>query len=263
MATQEESPERVRSEKLTMSEESRMLNTSNKQGLPLLIALLSNLVVAVVLARVLEPVVSLPCVPAQAIAWSLTIFLLLFSHLVWHYLGPMIESEVEGTNKAPMFFEAPIELITLLLNALHPQELFVDRYSWVWGTVLFWAPVIIGLILYFLVPLPPEETPIVQRFSVQYRERDGTPPKSFRPSDVVEIMLGEQILVEAEILKQADALCKWSAAKGTLQSTEGCSTLYSAPFDGTGDILDILAQSPCKTWDAHASLHIKVVPNNP
>jgi hypothetical protein len=122
--------------------------------------------------------------------------------------------------------------------------------------------VIIGLILYFLVPLPPEETPIVQRFSVQYCERDGTPPKSFRPNDVVEIMPGEQILVEAEILKQADALCKWSAAKGIRQSAEGCSTLYSAPLDGTGDILDILAQSPCKTWDAHASLHIKAVPLN-
>ncbi len=225
-----------------------------------LVMLFFNLVVVTILAPILGPLVSasLPCVSPLASAPSLAVILLLLFHLVWRYLNPVIKAS--GGTVEMVWIAVPIQVLASLADALHPWILS-DVASWVLAIVLSLATVILGISPLSPFPPPSEETPIVQSFSVQYLERAAM-TISFEPGDVVEINAGELVLVQAETLGQDGTLCTWSAANGSLRPAEGCATLYSAPFSGTHDILDILAQSPCKTQSASASLHITVVFSN-
>lgn len=261
IATREKGPERALCFHERGLAELPTLRRASRIEPSLPVVLVFNLVVAVMLALALGRRVSLPCVPPQATVWGLVIFLHLLFHLVWRYIGPAIREISETIEVGPL--AVPIKVLASLFDTLHPWRLS-GRDLWVWVIVLFLAAVILGLSLLFLSPLPPEETPIVRSFSVQYLERierNGT-TMSFKPSDVVEVMADEQVLVKAETLGQADVLCTWSTANGNLQHAGMCSILYSAPFYGTYDTLDILAQSPCKTQDACAGLHVKIVPRN-
>lgn len=224
------------------------------------VTLFFNLVVVIILALILRPLVSawLPCISPLASAPSLAIILLVLFNLIWRHLNPVIKAS--GGTVEMVWIAVPIQVLASLADALHPWTLS-DVALWVLAIVLSLAAVILGISPLSPFPPPCEETPIVQRFSVQYLERDEM-TISFKPGDVVEINAGELVLVQAETLGQDGAVCTWSAANGSLQPAEGCATLYSAPFSGTHDILDVLAQSPCKTQSASASLHITVVLSN-
>jgi hypothetical protein len=230
--------------------------------LPPLAMLLLNLVIVAVLALNLGSLVSasLPCVSPLISAPSLAVILLLLFHLVWYYLGPAIRETSDDIEVGPV--AVPIKVLASLFDALHPWILS-DRAPWVMAVVLSLAAGILGLSLSPLSPLrpPPEDTPVTQSFSVEYLERGGT-TVSLKPSDVVEVSAGEQVLVQAETLGQDGILCTWSAASGNLQSAQGCATLYNAPFYETYDVLTIRAQSPCKTQNAYASFTVKVVLRN-
>jgi len=228
--------------------------------LPPLVMLFFNLVVVITLALILRPLVSasLPCVSPLASAPSLAVILLMLFHLSWRHLNPVVKAS-GGTIKVA-WVAVPIEIFASLSDALHPWILS-DPALWVLAVVLSLVAVILGISPLTPLPPPSEKTPIVQSFSVQFLERDEM-TISLKPGDTLEIMADEQVLVQAEALGKAAPLCTWSAANGRLQPAEGCAILYSAPFSGNRDILDILAQSPCKTQSASASLHITVVLSN-
>jgi hypothetical protein len=228
---------------------------------PPLAVLFLNLVSAITLAFILRPLVSvsLPCVSLLASTPSLAVTLLVILHLIWRYLNPVIKA-TSGEIRVALL-AAPIELLTKLADALHPYpSILPDAVLWTLAVALSLTTVILGLSP--LSPFPPtEEPPIVQSFSVQFLERDKM-TIYIKPSDLFELVPSEQVLVQAETFGEAVPLCTWSAANGGLQPAAGCATLYSAPFHETYDVLDLRAQSPCRTQNACASLNIKVVPNN-
>ena len=230
-------------------------------SLPPLAVLFLNLVSVAILAFVLRPLVSvsLPCISLLAGTLSLAVTLLVILHLIWRYLNPVIKA-TSGEIKVALL-SAPIELLTKLADALHPYpSRLPDAVLWTLAVALSLTAVFLGLSP--LSPFPPtEEPPIVQRFSVQFLERDRV-TIYIEPSELFELVPSEQVLVQAETFGEAVPLCTWSAANGGLQPAEGCATLYSAPFHETYDVLDLQAQSPCKTQNACASINIKVVPNN-
>jgi hypothetical protein len=185
----------------------------------------------------------------------MAVILLLLFQLLWRYLSPALKETDDAIEVGPL--TVPISVLASLSNALHPWVLS-DRALWILAIILSLAFGILGLSPLSPFPPPPERTPIVQSFSVEYLERDET-TGSFKPGNVVEINAGEQVLVQAQTLGQDSVLCTWSATNGSLLSADGCATLYSAPFYGIRDVLDIQAQSPCKTQSANASLHVKVI----
>lgn len=227
--------------------------------LPTLVMLFFNLVAVIIIAFILSPSVSLPCVSPLASAPSLAVIVLMLFHLSWRYLNPVIKAT--GGEIKVSLLATPIELLTKLADALHPYpSRLPDAVLWTLAVALSLTTAILGLSP--LSPfLPTEEPPIVQSFSVQFLERDKM-TIYIKPSDLFELVPSEQVLVQAETFGEAAPLCTWSAANGGLQPAVGCATLYSAPFHETYDVLDLQAQSPCKTQDACASINIKVVPNN-
>ena len=228
---------------------------------PPLAVLFLNLVSVIILAFILRPLVSvsLPCVSLLAGTLSLAVTLLVVLHLVWRYLNPVIKATSGEIRVASL--AAPIELLTKLADALHPYpSILSDAVLWTLAVVLSLTTVILGLSP--LSPFSPtEEPPIVQSFSVQFLERDKM-TIYIKPSELFELVSSEQVLVQAETFGEAVPLCTWSAANGGLQPAAECATLYSAPFHETYDVLDLRAQSPCRTQNACASLNIRVVPNN-
>jgi len=223
------------------------------------VMLFFNLVVIAIPAFSLKPLTSasLPCVPPLFSASSLAVILLVLFHLAWRYFNPVFK--VAGGTVTVTWIALPIKVLASLADALHPWILS-DLVLWVSAICLFLAAVILGLTPLSPLPSPPEETVIIQSFSVEYPERAAT-TVSLEPGDMIEIEADELVLVKVRTLGQV-GLCKWSAFNGSLHPAEGCSTLYSAPFDEVYDVLDVLAQSPCKTQNASASLRIEVTPGN-
>jgi hypothetical protein len=216
-----------------------------------------NAIVVVLLALALRPLVLawLPCIPAVASASSLAIVLLMLLHVTWRSFNPIIKAS-GGTIKVSLI-AVPIRVLASLADALHPWHL-ADSVLWICAIAISLAVGVLGLSPFSPFPPRPEEPPIVQSFSVQFLEREET-TQAFRPGDVVEIGPDERLRVQAGTLGETVPLCTWSAVNGTLQSAQGCSILYGAPFHEMYDILDIQAQSRCKTQSACASLHIRVV----
>ncbi len=216
-----------------------------------------NLVGVAVLTFILSPTVTTlwPCVLPMAAASSSAILLVLLCHLTWRSLNPVLKAS--GGVIEVAWIAVPIKVLASLFDALHPWIL-PDSALWALAIVLPLAAVILVVSPLSPLPPPPEETLIVQGFSVEYLEGDGA--MSLGPGDEIELTADELVLVRAEVLGETGP-CEWSAANGSLLPAEGCSILYSAPFHETYDILDILVQSPCKTQNACASLRIKVVSN--
>jgi hypothetical protein len=221
------------------------------------VTLFFNVIVIIILVLALRPLVSvwLPCIPSVAGASSLAIILLMLFHLTWRSFNPIIKAS-GGTVKVSLI-AVPIRVLASLFDALHPWPL-PDSGLWICAIVVSLAVGILGLSPFSPFPPQREEPPIVQSFSVQFLEREER-TQVLRPGDVVELRPDEQLRVQADTLGETVPLCTWSAINGALQSAGGCSTLYSAPFHEIYDVLDVQAQSQCKTQSACASLHIRVV----
>lgn len=194
------------------------------------------------------------CVHPVASAVSEAVILLLFLHLVWRFLNPAIGGLADAI--AVQGVKVPIKALASLLGALQPSTL---SNKMLWLSFIVFS--LIGVWILDVSPLPspflqPDETPIIQSFSVRYL--DGT-TVTLKHGDVVDIMPNEQVRVEAETLLHTDLPCTWSTARGTLQSAERCSTLYSAPFEGAHDTLVVLIQSACEKRQTYAGLHISIV----
>ncbi|RLC67973.1 MAG: hypothetical protein DRI48_00880 [Chloroflexi bacterium] len=225
--------------------------------LPSWAVLFFNLVVVIILAPILRPLVStwLPCIPSIASALSLAIILLMLFHLAWRSFNPIIKAS-GGTVKVSLI-AVPIQVLASLADALHPWPL-LDSALWIFAIAISLMVGVLGMSPLSPFPPPREEPPIVQGFSVQFLDRTGM-TIAFSPGDLVELGPDEQVRVHAETLGKAIPLCTWSATNGRLQSAEGCSILYSAPFHEVYDFLEVQAQPPCRTQSAYASLHIRIV----
>ena len=224
----------------------------------LLVMLFFNIVVVVVLVLIiLGRRVSLPCVSPQASALSLAVIIVLLSHLVWRHFNLAIK-QFSGTIKVGPLSDVTSKSLAPLLDALHPWRLS-NQALWALAIVLFAATGILGL-----SPLSPfgvtETSPVIQNFLVHYADSHT---ETFAAGDLIELPADTPSLVEAMVSDQADVSCDWFAVKGTQIPAKGCATIYSPPFEVNRDALSVLAQSPCKTWQAFAGLHIKVVQVEP
>lgn len=222
------------------------------------VMLFFNLVAVIILALILGPLVSvsLPCVSPLASAPSLAVILLVLFNLFWRYLNPVIK--VSGGTVKVAWVAFPIKVLASLSDALHPW-IISNPVLWVLAIVLFLAAGLVGVGPFSLFPVQ-ESTPIIQDFLVHYADSQT---ETFAAGDLVEIPAYTQALVEAVVSGQADVSCTWSAVKGTQLPQKRCATIYSPPFEGNQDALSVLAQSPCKTWQAFAGLHINVVQVQP
>jgi len=237
--------------------------TAAPRGTSLPVVSLLNLPIVGVLAALvwpsLLPLLSLlmpwlPCIPAPASALSLALILLALFHLLWrHRHAAFITSSGE---LGLLGITVPIRELALLVDILHPWRLS-DAWLRIVAVVLALAAAILGLSPLSPVPPPPEQTPVVREFSVQFLRRGGG-ATALATGGRVELAPGEQVLVRAETLGGDSALCRWSVAGGGLEPAEGCATLYSAPLAQGYDVLNVSAQSPCRTRSACASLHISI-----
>lgn len=233
------------------------LNLQSELPLPFTRRLLLNFVFfVIVLAFLLRSSVSLPYVSPQASVVSLAVILLLLFHLIWRLLAPVIREFSDSIEVGSV--AVPIRVLVSLLDALH-LWIRPDWVSWVLSIILFAAAVVLGL-----SPVSPfriEETPpIVQKFCVHHA--DGS-TETFAVGDFVKVRAYTQVLVEAAVSDQAEVSCRWFAVKGMQLPARGCATLYSPPLEGNRDALSVLAESPGKTWQTFAGLHINVLQVQP
>jgi len=187
-----------------------------------------------------------PCKPVWVKALSVACIILPLGHLLWRYLIPVLED---------ILLTPKLDLLVTLGDALHPWRLS-NRTLPVAATIVIITGAIILFGPWFRIP---ETLPIIQYFSVGYTD---THTETFAAGDLVEIPARTQVLVEAVVSDQ-EVLCTWSAMKGTNLPVTGCATLYSPPLGEEYDVLNVLVQSPCKTWQKFADLHIKVVQAQP
>jgi hypothetical protein len=216
---------------------------------------LINIGVVVLLYVVFTSKISWPwerCRYSDISAWSMALTLLLIFHLIYH-LVPEGKTPDESIKIGQVSF--PTWVLEVL--RLRPgKPLLSDRVVLALNVLLVVIFGVIGLNPFSLFSPSDAATPIIQSFTVHYP--DGT-AKSLKPGDVVEIMNGEQMLVEAQIPGQSVALCTWSTGKGVHIPASGCSTVYGTPLNWANDTLVVLAQAPCSTAQAYAGLFIKVV----
>jgi len=216
-------------------------------------------VAAAVLGLILRPAAAacLPCVPALVATLSLGVPLLALIQLIWRCLHPILRATSGRVSVA--WLELPLDTVTWLADALHP---------WGVSTPALWSLALVlcaagALVLSPLSPFPPppEEALVVQRFAVEYLDRDGA-PVSVKPGGAIELAPDERAMVRAEVLGQPGR-CQWSASVGAAQRAEGCAAVYTAPFHAANCILSVYARSVCRTQSATASLRIRIVPSNP
>jgi len=227
--------------------------------LPLPVLLFFNLVVVIILSLVLRPLVLdlFPCVPVLASAPSLAIILLTLCHLVWRYLNPVFK--VSGGTVDVALVAVPIRVIASLADALHPYpQILSDTALWISAVVISLAAGILGL-----SPLSPfcvqEATPIIQNFLVH---RDGL-TGTYDAGDVFEIPAYTHALVEAVAAGETDVPCTWSVAQGMQSPAKGCAIVYYPPIEGDRDALSVLVQSPCRSRQTFAGLHVHILQDQP
>ena len=195
-------------------------------------------------------------IEVKIIAFAIT--LLLFFHLCWRFLRQAIIALGEIINIK--FVTISIGKCTLLLDALHPW--------WIDSRILFFINIILFFIVgvsyvyspFFLRPID-ETIPSIQNFFIK-RLHAKAPTISIEPDNMLTITTNERISVSPTQAETEDhtACCEWFSNRGRLEhSGKSCSILYTAPLKEGNDTLTLKMQSPCKTQEAYASLHIRIV----
>jgi hypothetical protein len=216
--------------------------------LRILVQVLSNLALVAFLAWWLSSWLTVPCRYPPLVSLSSAVVILAFGHSVWRLVGPVPVKAV----LLPGGIKIELGNVASILDFLHPREL--SRRN-----LLLLTASLAGCGLAALVfgPIPPEEIPVIDKFTVKYVGTDIE--EEFRPGDLVSIQAGQQVLVKATILSKATPRCTWDKRLGRLSASSGCATLYIAPSQGTYDYLSACAHSPCRTREAYVSIQIKVV----
>ncbi len=216
-----------------------------------------NLVIGVILTLVLNGRVSLACMPPHVTASSLAVILLLLFHLVWRYIGPVLNG-FNGSIKVAGIITAPIRMLTSLIDALHPQGL-PGWALWASTIILFSVAGILNL-----SPLSPfrirDACPIIQNFVVRYA--DGH-TETISAGGLVKVSAYTHVLIEAAVSDSNDVSCAWSTAKGTQRPAKGCAVRYSPPLEGNRDATSVLVQSPCAAQQTFVGLSIEVIKAGP
>lgn len=213
-----------------------------------------NLVLIGVLAFLISrgPIPLGACRFSEIAALSWGVILVMLGQLVWRTLRPATVALAGAVKLAAA--EIPLKALIALFDAVH-LSLLSNR------ALALLAACVVGVAGVFgLSPLSPfrvqEIAPIIRAFTAQFL--DGS-TQSYPPGDELKIQPGEQVLIEAPALSQADSLCTWSAVYGNIVSAEGCATLYRLPRGRERDTLALLAQSPCSTRQTFAGLSIAVI----
>lgn len=214
----------------------------------LLAMVLLNLVVLALLAWWLSSWLVIPCRSPLFVSLGGAVLIWAIAHSVWRPLGTAL-GDVSITAGA---VRIGLKNVASVLDMLHPRKLS-GRALWAGAAVLAAG----GVAALIWGPVPPEETPVIDRFTVRYIGTDVE--REFVPGEVVEIAAGRQVLVRATALCQDAPRCTWGKGYGGLSPAGGCATYYTSPSWGSYDFLDVRAQSPCQTLEAWAGLHIKVV----
>jgi hypothetical protein len=217
--------------------------------LHLLIVLFFNLVGLVALAVFFGINIPSRCVSPVGVGLSLAIVALELFHLTWRYLGETLLSLVIRIES----LEIPIGQLAAFFERLHPRDL---RDDFLWTQALFFF--VIAGFLWFSPWSPfsnPEPAPNIQNFLVRHT---GGDVETYALSGLLQLERDTNVLVEARVSDQPDISCIWSTTKGTLLPATGCAVQYSTPVEGNRDTLTILVQSPCKKYQAFASLNIEI-----
>lgn len=185
----------------------------------------------------------------------LAITVLLFCHLCWRFLRREIIAFGEIIT-VKWFITISISKLTLLLDALH--------FWWLSNRILFSLTVLLFFmsgIVYINPPFfirPNEAIPCIQHFFIKcpYTSTQTIP---IEPDTMLTVTANERIWV-SPTEEEKDAYCAWYSNRGGLDyNGKNCSVLYTAPLQKGNDTLTLRMQSPCKTREAYASIHIQIV----
>ena len=199
------------------------------------------------------------CVRPDVITLIFAITALFLGHLCWRFLRLEIIALGEIVT-IKWLITISISKLTLLLDALH--------LWWIDSRILFF----INIILFFFVGVsyvyspfflrPIDETiPNIQSFFIKGFDTNE-PMKSIKPDNMLTVTTIKRIWVSPTQAETEDkmACCEWFSNRGRLEhSGKSCSILYTAPLKEGNDTLTLRMQSPCKTQEAYASLHIRIV----
>lgn len=199
------------------------------------------------------------CVRPDVITLIFAITALFLGHLCWRFLRSEIIALGEIVT-IKWFITISISKLNLLLDALHPW--------WIDSCILFFINIILFFIVgvsyvyspFFLRPID-ETIPNIQSFFIKGFDTNE-PMKSIKPDNMLTITTKERIWVSPTQAETEDhtACCEWFSNRGRLDhSGKSCSILYTAPLKEGNDTLTLRMQSPCKTQEAYASLHIRIV----
>jgi len=125
------------------------------------------------------------------------------------------------------------------------------------------AVVFIGLLAWItLGPLRPliwETPPVIQEFVVH---RDDGTTEMFAPGAVVRIPENALWRVEV-VVDQVGVSCTWFSHEGRPLPSEECTASYRPPREGDQAALSVMVESPRKTRQSFAGLHIQIVRTQP
>ncbi len=187
-----------------------------------------------------------PCASVESIALTLTIPVLFFLQLLMHLI-PGIK-----------FKNFPIEL-----PAIGPEY---DPFRLCKpSNLIFWSALTTLLTLGYLLGVGPlsrfpsySSPPVIKSFSASYIGGETIPINS---DNVIEIERNRQVRLKATLYEAKDVQCNWIPFKGSLNLTDECSAVYSAPLTGQVDVISIQAYPrSCSSLQMLSGVHIKVLP---
>ncbi|HEX7180780.1 MAG TPA: toll/interleukin-1 receptor domain-containing protein [Thermoanaerobaculia bacterium] len=190
-----------------------------------------------------------PCAPVIIKAFGIALIALLWLHVLWRHLRPVIEAE----RGSPQF-----QKMLQRVDAVHVHRV---PTSWLWVLALLLS---VALATFFLLPVTllkaPDLPPTVDGFRLVHHNGSE---ELIQIGGLAKIRAGESVLISVQLRSSGSPRCKWLKHRGRFENSSECETVYFAPADGAFDNLSILAKSRCQARDAFAGLTIKVVPVEP
>lgn len=188
------------------------------------------------------------CQLPQGTLFILTAWFVLLAHSIWRAKYPQniaLLKEIKIKN-------VPLQLFDLL----HPWALR--------NRTFFSLVIVLGVVVFLVGQSPffpfraPASAPIIRGFTASM---DGT-PLDLQNGNVIQVEAGHLVLVQAQVMG-TEPSCSWSAVKGSLQTADQCSAVYSLPFTEERDIITVVVQSTCGTGQVLAAIHVHTTSSKP
>jgi hypothetical protein len=192
-----------------------------------------------------------PCIPTSVSTLSVSIIVLVVSHLTIHTFGIIFAGTILPCG-------IPVTDIIEFLERIHLWRT-PDIFSWGVAILIVFACVYSGffpLSPFLINNLPPRITD----FTVQFQNGRTIIVQSGRTIDIVS---NEIIVVTANVPGSQTITCDWLAINGHLGDAEGCATRYRPPQLINQDALTALAKTSCSDGTAFRGLSVNIVPYVP